>query len=375
MLRTRVTRVETPLPDEASHPPTAPLPAEDMTGETRPLTEAEPPLSRHFHLLLEDCPSNDDVDHDDDGDHFSEDADNPDDSFHLFNGHKDPILTAACSPTIEILVATGVKMIWCFCGALWVRWHPRENLVLAGSEDSTVWLWNADKATHLNIFFGHEGSVTCGDFTPDGKTISTASNDTSLRIWNPKTGSKIHVVKGYPYHTEAITCLTISYDSNLAITGSEGSSVHMVHIATGKGQITQSHSGDLGQVPQVISSLLTHLGSVMCVGLSPSVPLLATGSMDENLIIWDMQNSIARFTCIHEVGVSCLAWLGKSQYIATGCVDGKVLVWDSLSGNCVKIFNGHLHNITSLSVSSNGKFLVSGSIDGNVCVFEIAEFH
>ncbi|KAF9622826.1 hypothetical protein IFM89_034061 [Coptis chinensis] len=343
----------------------------------------------------------------------------------------DPILTVACSPTIETLVATGgeddMGFLWSIgqgdqphellghsnsitslafsadgkllasgsfdglvqvwdaysgshkCtlagpsdGVEWVRWHPRGNLVLAGSEDSTVWLWNADKASHLNIFFGHEGSVTCGDFTPDGKTICTASNDTSLMIWNPKTGSKIHVVKGYPYHTKAITCLTISYDSNLAITGSEDSSVHIVHIATGK----------------VISSLLSHSDSVECVGLSPrywqsvampgipfSIPLLATGSLDENLIIWDMQNSVARFTCVHEVGVSCLAWLGKSQYIATGCVDGKVLVWDSLSGNCVKIFNGHLHNITSLSVSSNGEFLVSGSMDGNVRVFEIAEFH
>ncbi|KAF9596199.1 hypothetical protein IFM89_007881 [Coptis chinensis] len=34
-------------------PPTTPLPAEDMAGETRPLTEAEPPLSsRHYHPLL-----------------------------------------------------------------------------------------------------------------------------------------------------------------------------------------------------------------------------------------------------------------------------------------------------------------------------------
>ncbi|KAF9597818.1 hypothetical protein IFM89_021903 [Coptis chinensis] len=65
--------------------------------------------------------------------------------------------------------------------------------------------------------------------------------------------------------------------------------------------------------------------------LQVRIPLLATGSLDENLIIWDMQNSVARFTCVHEVGVSCLAWLGKSQYIATGCVDGKVL-YDSGGG-------------------------------------------
>ncbi|KAF9609516.1 hypothetical protein IFM89_016877 [Coptis chinensis] len=43
-----------PTPRRGIPPPTAPLPAEDMAGETRPLTEAEPPLSsRHFHPLLD----------------------------------------------------------------------------------------------------------------------------------------------------------------------------------------------------------------------------------------------------------------------------------------------------------------------------------
>ena len=50
----------------------------------------------------------------------------------------------------------------------WVRWHPKGHLVLAGSEDKSVWMWNADKGAYLNSFTGHEASVTCGEFTPDG---------------------------------------------------------------------------------------------------------------------------------------------------------------------------------------------------------------
>ena len=50
----------------------------------------------------------------------------------------------------------------------WLRWHPRGHLLLAGSEDSTVWMWNADRGAFLSTFAGHGGSVTCGDFTPDG---------------------------------------------------------------------------------------------------------------------------------------------------------------------------------------------------------------
>ena len=41
-------------------------------------------------------------------------------------------------------------------------------MVLAGSEDCTVWMWNADRSAYLNMFSGHASSVTCGNFTPDG---------------------------------------------------------------------------------------------------------------------------------------------------------------------------------------------------------------
>lgn len=42
--------------------------------------------------------------------------------------------------------------------------------MLAGSEDVTAWLWNADTAQCMAVLSGHSGAVTCGDFTPDGKS-------------------------------------------------------------------------------------------------------------------------------------------------------------------------------------------------------------
>lgn len=42
--------------------------------------------------------------------------------------------------------------------------------MLAGSEDVTAWLWNADTAACMAVLSGHSGAVTCGDFTPDGRS-------------------------------------------------------------------------------------------------------------------------------------------------------------------------------------------------------------
>ncbi|CAI9090364.1 OLC1v1025127C1 [Oldenlandia corymbosa var. corymbosa] len=187
--------------------------------------------------------------------------DGADDAVHIFQGHTDEVLSVACSPTDPNLVATGgiddTGFLWNICqgdwvfelkghsdsvstlgfsfdGQLlasgsfdglvkvwdissqnvlnendclqWVKWHPRGHLVLAGSEDSSVFLWNAVSELLLNMFSAHNTTVTCGDFTPDGHT----------------------------YHTEGLTCLSLSSDSTLALTGSSDSSVHLVNLRTGK---------------------------------------------------------------------------------------------------------------------------------------------
>ncbi|MFS8005266.1 putative transcription factor WD40-like family [Helianthus anomalus] len=96
--------------------------------------------------------------------------------------------------------------------------------------------------------------------------------------------------------------------------------------------------------------------------------------MDQKLIIWDLQHSLARCTCEHEDGVACLTWLGGGRYVATGCVDGRVRIWDSLSGECVKTLRGHTGPIQSLAVSPDGTRLLSVALDETARVFEIDEF-
>ncbi|KAF7820574.1 angio-associated migratory cell protein [Senna tora] len=341
-----------------------------------------------------------------------EQVEEPDDSVHIFTGHTGELYTVSCSPTDATLVATGggddkgflwkigqgdwaselqghkdsvsslafsydgqllasgsldgIVQVWDASGIHkgtlegpgggieWLRWHPRGHLLLAGAEDSTVWMWNADRGAFLNTFAGHGGSVTCGDFTPDGKIICTGSEDATLRIWNPKSGENLNVVRGHPYHTEGLTCMSISSSSTLALTGSKDGSVHVVNITTGK----------------VISSLASHSDSIECVGFAPSDSWAAIGGLDQRLVVWDIEHSLSRSTCDHEDGVTCLAWVG-AVHVATGCVDGIVRLWDSRSGECVRTFMGHSDAIQSISVSANRDYIVSVSLDGTARVFEL----
>lgn len=379
---------------------------EDEEGEEVFLDEDD--IIQEIMVDEEDLPDQEDEDIEGEG---------SDDSLYVFTCHRDEVFAVACSPLDEFVMATGSSDDKGYCwrigaqepllelrghkdtinslafsadgklfasGGLdgliqiwdtasgsvvcslegsgedieWLKWHPRGPVILAGLKDGSVWMWNADKGEVFHTFYGHGSSVTCGNFTPDGKTICTGSEDASLRIWNPKTGSCNFAVKGHPYHNEELTCLTITNDSAIAITGSKDGSIHMVKIGNGK----------------VVSSLAAHTDSVECIGLSTSGLWCATGSLDQKLIIWDLQHSAVRCTCEHEEGVVCLLWLGASRFVATGCMDGKVRIWDSLSGDCVKIFNGHDDTVQCLAMSKDGNYLVSGSSDHTARVFGISEF-
>ncbi|CAI9105508.1 OLC1v1004439C1 [Oldenlandia corymbosa var. corymbosa] len=289
-------------------------------------------------------------------------------------GHSDSISSLAFSSDGQLLAsgsADGLVKVWnvssrtlecTFDGPTkeieWVKWHPNEHLVLAGSKDKTVWMWNAERRFFLNVFAGHGGSVTCGDFTPDGRMICTGSKD-ALRIWNGRSGEIIHMVTGHTYPIKRLTCLSLSSDSTLALTGSKSGSVHLVQIATG----------------QVIGSLTAHSDSVLCTGFaSSSSQWAATGGRDQKLVVWDLHNLNSRCICEHEGVVVCLTWLGASRYLATGCDDGKVQIWDSLSGECVRIFSSHDRSVQSLAVSANDDFLVSVSYDETTRFYEISGF-
>ena len=115
-------------------------------------------------------------------------------------------------------------------------WHSKGNAVLAGSKDGTVWLWLAHDGTCLQVLAGHDGGVSCGVFSRDGKNILTGGEDGTIfithvypfsshsvigtvRIWSPKTGVCKHVFSSHDGHDGTVTCIDGSEDGETVLTG------------------------------------------------------------------------------------------------------------------------------------------------------------
>ncbi|GAY39621.1 hypothetical protein CUMW_045790 [Citrus unshiu] len=146
-------------------------------------------------------------------------------------GHKDSFSSLAFSTDGQLLASGG------FHGLVQNRDTSSGNLQCTvegprgGIEDSTVWMWNADRGAYLNMFSGHGSGLTCGDFTTDGKTICTGSDNATLSIWNPKGGENFHVIRSSSLEFslnywmictslyDGVTCLSWPGTSKYLVTG------------------------------------------------------------------------------------------------------------------------------------------------------------
>src|SRR5262249_45752220 len=97
-----------------------------------------------------------------------------------------------------------------------------------------LWEWrHLKRQCHAELvrFEGHRGGVFDIDFSPDGKTLASASLDGSVRLWDVASGQAIGTPTG---HTDEVFGVAFSPDgSRLASTSSDGT-VRLWDVATGR---------------------------------------------------------------------------------------------------------------------------------------------
>jgi WD40 repeat protein/tetratricopeptide (TPR) repeat protein/tRNA A-37 threonylcarbamoyl transferase component Bud32 len=113
-----------------------------------------------------------------------------------------------------------------------------------------------------------QGPVRVVLFTPDGRTLGTAGDDHTARLWD--------VASGQPRcpdlaHNAAVRALAFSADGGRLLTGSDDRTAQLWNVTTGKR----------------IGGALTHRAPVRAVAISADGTLLLTGSDDQTAQLWE----------------------------------------------------------------------------------------
>jgi serine/threonine protein kinase len=249
-----------------------------------------------------------------------------------------------------------------------IAWSPDGKSIVSASDDTFVQIFDVQTGHRSVIYSGHTEEVAAVGWSPDGKFIASGGQDKTVQVWDAANGNKRLTFKG---HTDRVNSVSWSQDSQTIASGSEDKSVQ-VWDATNAA---------------VSFNFRGHTAGVLCVGWQPNNTSVASGSWDGTLRDWATVQHGEHFAAGDQIfnygghgknEVYALAWSPDSKFIASAGADQTVQVSNGNDGTpLLPFFTGHqskqhVNAVLSVSWSPNGTTLASGDNDGNVYVWQVA---
>ncbi len=114
-----------------------------------------------------------------------------------------------------------------------------------------------------------------------------------------------------------------------------------------------------------------HSDKVNALAWSPDSRILATGSDDKTLQIWDALTANNMFTVSESYSVKSISWSQQSNLIAYGGGETIVQIWDRASQRKIYIYRGHSSPVIAVAWSPNSPSIASASHDSSVQVWDL----
>jgi WD40 repeat protein len=233
-----------------------------------------------------------------------------------------------------------------------VDWNRDSSLIVTASDDSTVRVYDAATYQFVRALPGHRGNVTHARFDRLGTSVATACTDGRVRIFNVQSGTG-------PTFPLPFTINHIAWSpaSNRLVVCSDDTVVR-IYNAT-------------GGLPLPLAG---HTFSVVQAAFSPDGRYVLTAGGDATARIWDGTSGAQLFVLSDpREGVRCVAWSPNGAHVFVGMSDSTVIMFDATTGQRVRTFGGHRAGIVDVDVSADGKLITTASEDNNARVFAVED--
>jgi WD40 repeat protein len=115
-----------------------------------------------------------------------------------------------------------------------------------------------------------------------------------------------------------------------------------------------------------------HKSWVSSIAFNPVLPMLASGSLDDTIKIWDIETGeLTHSLSGHSRGINALVFSPKGQVLASCSDDHTVKVWNVGAGNILYTLQGHARDVTAIDIGSQGNLLVSSSEDRTIRLWKL----
>jgi serine/threonine protein kinase len=288
-----------------------------------------------------------------------------------------------------------------------VAFSPYGQLIASASEDSTVNVWHAESGKLVRSLGKNiTGSLDTVAFSSDGQLIAAAGYDGEIRLWQTVSGSCVGTLKG---HSQFVSSLQFSPDGQQLLSTSYDNTLRLwsiifnqrlfvwqvvnaktIHVLTNihsgwvceatfspNGQLVAS-VGDDGTVQlwdsqqgTLLKTLQGHEGMTQAIAFSRNGKLLVSCGKDQTLRVWDVNTG---------TGLRVLSGLSEATAVLFGLndrfwvsahVDCNIHIWQPTNHRRIGRLTGHSDLVNAIALSPNGQFLVSGSADKTIKIWQL----
>ena len=279
-------------------------------------------------------------------------------------GHTDKINTLAASldgkvlvtgskdKTVRVWEVASGKQTWSFQGHLgWVTAvaiRPDGKQIASGGEDGSVRLWPLAEADEHRAAIDAGAPLWTAAFSPDGMKLAAAGADKIVRVYDAN-GKSFKPLDG---HARAVTAVAFYGNDKLASGGGD----KLVKV------------WDLGAGTAV--DLAGHSSAVLAVAADDAAKLIVSGSADRSVKGWDAdgKEKKEKWTWAGKSAVCALAVKKGGKQVAVGTADGglTLLSLDAAEPKLVGSVSAHTAGVACVVYSPDGNRLATCGGDGAV---------
>ena len=245
------------------------------------------------------------------------------------------------------------------------------------------------------LLYGHTDIVLACDVSPDGMWLASVSKDQTLRLWDISDENHMHCVGVGVGHAEAVGAVTFgkrpstydvrsSYTTAYLFSGSKDKTLKSWSIGSfirehnnNKKKRRNNSSNDeieaiIQQQIDAKDSKRAHEKDINSLAMSPNDALLASGSQDKTIMLWNAKDlsSVATLRG-HKRGIWSVEFSPVDKYCASASGDRTVKLWNITDFTCMKTFEGHMASVLRIRFLSNGMQMMSSGADGLVKLWTI----
>ncbi|XP_051775342.1 striatin isoform X3 [Erpetoichthys calabaricus] len=271
-----------------------------------------------------------------------------------------------------------------FDGIRGLAFHPVEPVLLTASEDHTLKMWNlqktapAKKSTSLDVepiytFRAHRGSVLCVVMSTNGDQCFSGGIDGTVQSWNtpspnvdPYDSYDSSILRGALLgHTDAVWGLVYSAAHQRLLSCSADGTVRLWNAAEISPALTVFNENKELGIPSSVD--------LVCSDPAHMVSSFNTGNtgifnMETRQLVLNLESNT-------DTGASCQINKVLSHptlpITITALEDRHIKFFDNNTGKLIHSMVAHLDAVTSLAVDPNGLYLMSGSHDCSIRLWNL----